>query len=121
MADRIDTRGTVDFVAAEGFELVASAVDVIAADTATPYFVTAADLASTPGLNGVLVSVDGLTLQAFDGDDWLMSDGITVGNHIIGTLPSFATGTQFARIRGIANLTGSTPVVRPRTAADIVQ
>jgi hypothetical protein len=123
--DRIEADGTTEQTAA-GAVLKAEALTVEAAagEVFTPPTVTATELTATrrTPLNGLLVRVAGLSLESGAGTStWAMSEGVAVGDRLIGALPSaYLDGTSFSSITGIADSLGSGDLL-PRAAGDIVE
>ena len=104
--------------------LEADSVEVTSTgETPTPVSVSAEEFASganSARLNGLLVRVNSLSLESNAGTSWTMTGEpagtLTVGNRLIGSLPSYPGGQ--VRITGIADTVSSGQLL-PRLSTDI--
>ena len=124
--DRISVEGTSTFNSAGG-SLQAEAVQVESAvgETFTPYTATATEFTNVSKeseLNDLLISVPGLERESHIGNtSWAMSGGISLGNLIIGELPTgYTDGQTFSSIAGIAEVMEEAQQLLPRESSDIV-
>jgi hypothetical protein len=76
---------------------------------------------SDPGpLDAVLVRVLNLTLATASPTEMTMTDGLALGNAIVGELPTIFSGPiQFESVTGIADTLGTGPPLLPRTLGDL--
>ncbi len=74
-----------------------------------------------PGaLDSVLVRVPQLTIATASPNEMTMTDGLTLGNAIIGELPTNYSGTfEFEWVTGIADTLGAGPRLLPREIGDL--
>jgi hypothetical protein len=123
VGDLVRVQGTVtwdtagNWVGAEALSVrsTGQSVDPVAVDAAS----LLAPAESGP-LDAVLVSTGPLTLASESASEWTMSDGIVLGDAIIGELPPvFLEGAVFESVTGIADTLGGGPVLLPREFADI--
>ncbi|HEX3609304.1 MAG TPA: thrombospondin type 3 repeat-containing protein [Solirubrobacterales bacterium] len=124
IGNRVTVDGTV-VTAATGnrFAVTSLSVESSLEEVLAPVPISAAEFttpADSDPLDSVLVSVPNLSLLSLSGSNWLVSEGITVGNTAFGTLPSDPIGTHFSVLGGIADTLGSTPTLLPRQVSDIV-
>jgi large repetitive protein len=125
--DRIAVEGTASITSA-GASLEAEAIEIESAlgESATPYPATASEFteaAKEAELNDLLVSVPGLERESATGtSSWAMSGEISLGDTIIGELPtaSYSDGQTFGSITGIAEVMEEAHELLPRTGSDIV-
>lgn len=125
--DRIAIEGTTA-TASAGPRLKAAAITVESSlgEVFAPYSVTAGEFtegAKGPELNGLLLSIAGLTREsATSTTSWAMSGGIFLSDRIIGELPtgSYSDGQTFSSITGIAETLEESEQLLPRTSGDIV-
>jgi hypothetical protein len=125
--DRISVTGTTSYNSAGG-SLDAEAIQVESAlgEVFTPYAASAAEFTNVSKeseLNDLLVSVPGLKRESATGTtSWAMSGGISLGNLIIGELPSgsYSDGQTFSSITGIAEVMEELHQLLPRAGGDIV-
>jgi hypothetical protein len=122
---RILVKGTVR--SGSGNDLEAESVEVTSTGpTPTPVSVTAEEFANSANaarFNGLLVTISTtLKLSTNNTTTWSMtgspSGSLTIGNRIIGTLPSFPNETFFSPTIGIADTLDSGYLL-PRSAPDL--
>jgi hypothetical protein len=103
--------------------LTVTSLTVTGSITPTTHSVAISDLfppgGPTANLNDVLVSVGPASIQSHQVDgDWNMAQGFVVDQQIA-SLPAYADGTVFSSITAIADTSGTTGAVSPRSAADL--
>lgn len=86
-----------------------------------PISVTPAALAAGPdGLNGVLVKVDGVSIDSATRGEWLLDEAVAVNDRLFSQLPGYGAGASFESITGHASTLGAaTPSLSPRFLIDI--
>jgi hypothetical protein len=116
VGDRIDIQGTV----ADPF--VAHSV-VVDSQGGVPAAVVTTPDAFPASYDDVLAQINNVSLDAGGGtDQWTVSsgaNGVDVQAGLIAHLPNYPTGTDLAAVRGIAGTGGASPVLKPRSTADI--
>jgi hypothetical protein len=125
VGSRVTVKGTAQMTTAGPILEVASLSLLSTGEPTTPVTVTAAEfsnVAEDVPLNGLLVSLSSVTLSSNMTTTWSLigspSGSLTVGNRLIGTLPSYSPGTVFSPLIGIADTLDSGYLL-PRTESDI--
>jgi hypothetical protein len=110
--DRIDLRGTT---AAGDFD--ADQIDVVVMGEAPPSpLVTSMLDASTDALT---VRIENQAIVSQSGGDWTLATNVKVGRALLDPLPTYANGTIFDSITGMAESDSAPPIVHPRNVGDI--
>jgi Calx-beta domain len=118
VGERVNIGGTAtpDLITADDVTEVGSGTPVA---TVVDSFVFGAT--PDPALDAVLVRAGNTTLNSQNGGDWQLNAGFEVDNLIMGTLPvGYNTFGRLLAVIGIAETSGATAQVRPRTSDDIV-
>lgn len=121
LGDRVDLTGTSHAPGPSTPGLTASSVVQTGTGVVdAPFVLSPSDLTnSLAAYNALLAEAQNVTVGSHQAGSWLMSEGFTVGNRIIGTLPVVADGAPISSVTGILDTTGSSLTLSPRGSADV--